>query len=101
MNRLPVIVICLLVILVGEGFSQTYYERTDAGYIEEMFGDKIYVQGNVGLHVFEMTSPCSWCGPGSRVTIRFDSFTRASIRPDPNILQTAPVQAFIIKDGRE
>lgn len=101
MKRLPLITVCLLFILVGISFAQIYYEQTDAGRIEEMFGDKIYVQGNMGLHVFEMISPCSWCEPGSRVTIRFDSFTKASVGPDPNILRTAPIRAFIIKDGRE
>jgi len=100
MKRLPVIV-CLLFILVGESFPQTFTEQSDGGDIAEMFGDKIYVQGQIGAYVFEMITPCSWCESGSRVKISFHSFTRASILPDPNLLGSAPIQVFIIKDARQ
>jgi hypothetical protein len=100
MKRLLVITICFLFIFVGESFPQIFSEQSDVGDIEEMYGDRIYVSG-MWSHVFEMISPCSWCERGSRVKINFESFTRASILPDPNLLRTAPIQVFIIKDGRQ
>lgn len=100
MKRLPMI-ICLLFILVGEGFPQNFSQQSDTGDIVEMFGDKIYVHGQIGAYAFEMITPCSWCESGSRVKISFQSFTRASILPDPNLLGSAPIQVFIVKDARQ
>jgi hypothetical protein len=100
MKRLLVITICFLFLLVGESFPQIFSGQTDTGDIQEMYGDRIYVRGQ-GSHIFEIISPCSWCERGATVKITFDSFTRASIRPVPNLLKTAPIQVFIIKDGRQ
>ena len=92
---------CILLILVLEAFSQTFGLQYDGGVIEEMYGDRIAVVGNLGYHIFEIVSPCSWCEPGITVAITFEGFTRATMTPVPNILDSAPVKMFIIRDGRE
>ncbi len=103
MKRSQIIILVLMVSLIGEMgiFAQTLESQTDTGAISQILGDRVYVKGQLGSHVFEMISPCSWCEEGAPVVIIFGSFTRASMIPYPNTLQIAPVQMFIIKDGRQ
>ncbi len=88
-------------LLIGECYSQSYLPTSDTGPIKEIYGDKIYVQGELGNHIFEIISPCSWCELNTSVIVTFVSSTRATMVPEFNILQSAPIQLFIIKDGRE
>lgn len=92
---------CILLILAAETFAQTFRLQYDGGVIEEMYGDTISVVGSLGYHVFEIVSPCSWCDKEITVAITFEGFTRATMTPVPNILDSAPVKMFIIRDGRE
>jgi hypothetical protein len=87
--------------LVGECICQTYWPQSDTGEIREIYGDRVYVQGGLGTHIVEMITPCPWCEQRTTVIIRFQSSTRANMVPDPNLFNTAPVELFIIKDGRE
>jgi hypothetical protein len=100
MMKLPLI-ICFVFIFAGNIFGQTFGPQSDAGSIAEIYGDRVYVHGILGSYIFEMISPCSWCERGIPVTIIFESFTRAVMRPNPNTLETAPIRLFIIRDGRE
>jgi hypothetical protein len=95
------LIICLICVFDGETNSQTFREQYDSGVIEEIYGDSVYVQSNLGYHIFEMISPCSWCERGITVSITFEGFTRVTMTPIPNLLETAPIQLFIIRDGRE
>lgn len=88
-------------IVAAETYAQTFGLQYDAGVIAEMYGDRIYVNADLGYHVFEIVSPCSWCERGSSIAINFEGFTRATMTPVPNILQTAPVKLFVISDGRQ
>ncbi len=99
-KKLPLI-ICFVFIFAGEIFAQTFGTQYDSGVIEEIYGDRVYVRSDLGSHIFEMISSCSWCERGITVSITFESFTRATMSPVPNTLETAPIQLFIIRDGRE
>jgi hypothetical protein len=100
MKKLPLI-ICFVFFFSSEIFAQTFGTQYDSGVIEEIYGDRVYVKSNLGSHIFEIISPCSWCETGITVGITFESFSRATMSPVPNTLETAPIQMFIIRDGRE
>lgn len=93
--------ICFILIFASEMFAQIFEMQRDSGVIKEIYGDRVYVEGNLGSHIFEMISPCSWCEQGTTVFIFFENFSRATMIPVPNLLETAPIKLFIIKDGRE
>lgn len=96
------LIICLVFIPSGEIFAQSLGTQNDSGIISEIYGDRVYVQTESGVtHIFEMISPCSWCEREITVVIEFQGFTRATMTPIPNTLQSAPVKLFIIRDGRE
>ena len=93
----------LLCALVLEGLvvAQDYIPRTDTGIIQEIIGDRIYVQGKLGGYIFDMINTCSWCERHADVAVVFESFSRASMHPYPNPLNMASVQLFIVKDARD
>jgi len=95
-----IIVFIVFLSLTGDIFAQTFSTR-DEGGIEEILGDRVYVKGLQGSHIFEMISACSWCERGAPVSIIFESLSRAIMLPYPNPLQIAPIRLFVIRDGRE
>jgi hypothetical protein len=102
-NKLKILCGSLLFALVLEGlvFAQDYIPRTDTGIIQEIIGDRIYVQGKLGAYIFEMINTCSWCERQADVAVVFESFSRASMHPYPNPLDMGSVQLFIVKDARD
>lgn len=96
-----IIVFIVFLSLTGDIFSQTFESQKVEGAIEEILGDRVYVKGLQGSHIFEMISACSWCERGAPVSIIFESLSRAIMLPYPNPLQIAPVRLFVIRDGRE
>ena len=96
-----ILTVCFFLIFIGEIFAQTLGSPIDSSMIAEMYGDRIYVQSNFGFHIFDIVSPCSWCEKGAAIDITFEGFTRATMTPVPNLLQTIPVKLFIISDGRQ
>ena len=85
----------------GLAFAQGYSPTSDLGVIQEITGDRVYIQGRLGDYIFEMLNTCNWCERSIDVIIAFESFSRASIRPDPNPLNMSSVQLFIMKDARD
>ncbi len=85
----------------GLAFAQSYSPTSDLGVIQEITGDRVYIQGRLGDYIFEMLNTCNWCERSIDVIIAFESFSRASIRPDPNPLNMSSVQLFIMKDARD
>ena len=102
-KKLKILCCSLLFALVLEGFvfAQDYIPRTDTGIIQEIIGDRIYVQGKLGAYIFEMINTCSWCERLADVAVVFENFSRASMHPYPNPLDMASVQLFIVKDARD
>lgn len=100
MNKLP-LVIFLVLICAGEILAQTFTRQNDPGVIQEIYEDRVSVEGESGTHIFEIISPCSWCERGITVFIAFEGFSRATMTPVPNTLDSAPIKLFIVKDGRE
>jgi|GEM_PF-5136780 len=96
-----VLTICFLTILAGDLFAQTFGSQYDTGVIAEMYGDRINVKSDLGYHIFDIVSPCSWCEKGATINITFEGFTRATMTPVPNIMESIPIKLFIIRDGRE
>jgi hypothetical protein len=99
MNKLALTFLLVLVSAVAIS-AQTYMPDTDSGNIVEIEGDRIYFNGTLGPYVFDMITPCSWCERGAQATVNFESWTRATMTPLPNLLQIAPIQMFIVKDAR-
>jgi hypothetical protein len=97
LSFLSVLIICP----VGIASPQSYSPQSDLGIIQEIIGDRVYIEGRLGNYIFEMLNTCSWCEKSLNVLVSFESFSRASIRPDPNPLNMASVQLFIIKDARD
>ena len=85
----------------GLAFAQSYSPKSDLGVIEEITGDRVYIQGKLGDYIFEMLTTCNWCERSVDVIVNFESFSRASMRPDPNPLNMSSVQLFIMKDARD
>jgi hypothetical protein len=99
MNKLA-LTFLLVLVFVAAVTAQTYMPITDSGNIVEIEGDRIYFNGTLGPYVFDMISPCSWCERRAEATVNFESWTRATMTPLPNLLQVEPIQMFIVKDAR-
>lgn len=80
--------------------AQTGQVATEKGVIREILDEKIYIEGETGMHVLETLGVCSWCEEGLSITIFFDTITKASIQPYPNPQRKKTVRAFILRDAR-
>jgi hypothetical protein len=74
---------------------------TDNGFIVSLEDFNVTIQGDLGLHVFELVGPCTWCEEGVGVQITFLSVSRARMRDIESPSPKAPVNLLIIRDGRE
>ncbi|MCL5126035.1 MAG: hypothetical protein M1511_16360 [Deltaproteobacteria bacterium] len=91
----------LVVAPSGLTHGQSVIPLSDTGVIREIIGDRVYMHGKLGAYVLEMINTCSWCENGMNVALFFESFSRASMTPNPNPLQMSAVQLFILRDARD
>ncbi len=92
--------LCLLIVLAFH-HQHSLGADYDAGIIERIVDDQIYVRGDLGEHVFEPIGICSWCEEGVEVSVTFKGYTRATLEPKSTSFRGRPLQVLIIHDGRE
>jgi hypothetical protein len=73
----------------------------DTGVIAALSDDTVYMQGQQGVHVFQLMGICSWCEEGADLAAVFEGLTHATLAPYPNYFGKPPVRALVVKDGRE
>ncbi len=98
--------IIISTILSGWGVGERYdalawISDVDTGVIAAMTDDTVYMQGQQGVHVFQLMGICSWCEEGADIVAVFQGLTHATLAPYPNYFNKPPVRSLVLKDGRE
>lgn len=80
--------------------AQAAEANWDAGPIDAINDDYLYIEGGKGRHVLQMIGDCSWCTLGLQVLIRFQPFRRATVTPYPGTERGHKVRTLVVRDGR-
>lgn len=86
----------------GERYDvHAWVSDVDTGVIASITDDMVYMQGQRGVHVFQLMGICSWCEEGADIVAVFQGLTHATIAPYPNYFHKPPVRTLVVRDGRE
>jgi hypothetical protein len=76
------------------------FQEYDGGAILSVGDDYIEIQGENGRYIVEPLGICSWCQVGIHAVLRFQGFTRATLRPKDDFGQVRPLRVLILHDTR-
>ena len=71
MRAVAAALFCFCFLSVTPNSLSAFGTEYDAGIIERIADDRIYVKGEFGDHVFEIIGICSWCEEGLEVSYDF------------------------------